>query len=312
MQYYCNICNQSITSAEYDYSLRHFRMALCRRHQEIARKKGNQQKVPDGTRRIDDVIFESRVVDKSNSDTMQDEMKLEVILTDPRAIRIVESLPITNRDGIIEKYIILGDMVTSYASISANKETVEEFFSPLKTDIDNIREQLSRIVPTMANSTRKGKMTVDAVFDSLKEHFMDDSFQDVSGTGRYADILATTADSNIPVLIELKDYSNTVPNKEVEKFWRDMERRGTRYGIFISMRSDIQICSTCISVKTELNRTAVFVNNSELNWSGHLFAYYVVKKMAELEYLNLKCHTCMFMGCWNTTAQCGKGKSLHS
>jgi hypothetical protein len=34
-----------------------------------------------------------------------------------------------------------------------------------------------------------------------------------------------------------------------------------------------------------MNRTAVFVVNSELNWTGHLFAFYVIKKIAELESL---------------------------
>ena len=90
-------------------------------------------------------------------------------------------------------------------------------------------------------------MTVDTVFESLKEHFMDDSFEDVSSIGKYADILATPADSKIPILIELKDYKNTVPSTEIEKFWRDIERRGTRYGIFISMRSGISKCSSCIT-----------------------------------------------------------------
>jgi hypothetical protein len=37
-----------------------------------------------------------------------------------------------------------------------------------------------------------------------------------------------------------------------------------------------------------MNKTAVFVNNSELNWSGHLFAYYVIKKIAELESIKRK------------------------
>jgi molecular chaperone DnaK (HSP70) len=112
---------------------------------------------------------------------------------------------------------------------------------------------------------------------------MDDSFEDVSRIGKYADILATTSDTKTPILIELKDYSGTVPSEEVEKFWRDIERRGTRYGIFVSMRSGISKCSSCISVKTEMNKTGIFVNNSELNWSGHLFAYYVTRKIAELE-----------------------------
>lgn len=216
------------------------------------------------------------------------EMRLRLRLKDPRAIEIIKSIPVRQRDEVIEKYIILGEMVVSHASIGTRKETVEEFFSPLRSDIEMIREQLKMIVPTIATPAKKGQITVEAIFSSLKEHFMDDSFEDVSRIGKYSDILATTSDTKTPILIELKDYSGTVPTQEIDKFWRDIERRGTRYGIFVSMRSEIAKCSSCITIKTEMNRTAVFVNNSELNWSGHLFAYYVVKKLAELEFMKKK------------------------
>lgn len=216
------------------------------------------------------------------------EMKLKLTLKDPRAIEIVRNIPTKQRDEIIEKYIILGEMVVSHATISTRKETVEEFFSPLRSDIQMIREQLKLIVPTITTPARKGEITVETIFNSLKEHFMDDSFEDVSRIGKYTDILATTSDTKMPVLIELKDYKGIVPSEEVDKFWRDMERRGTRYGIFVSMRSGITKCSGCITIKTEMNRTGIFVVNSELNWSGHLFAFYVVKKLAELELLKKK------------------------
>jgi len=216
------------------------------------------------------------------------EMALKLTLKDPRAIEIVKGIPVKHRDEVIEKYLILGEMVVSHATIGTRKETVEEFFSPLRTDIEMIRQQLSLIVPTIATPAKKGQITVETIFNSLKEHFMDDSFEDVSRIGKYADILAITSDTKTPILIELKDYSGTVPSEEVEKFWRDIERRGTRYGIFVSMRSGISKCSSCISLKTEMSRTAVFVNNSELNWSGHLFAYYVVRKIAELETIKKK------------------------
>ncbi len=216
------------------------------------------------------------------------EMTLKLTLKDARAIEIVKGIPVKHRDEVVEKYIILGEMVVSHATIGTRKETVEDFFSPLRTDIEMIRQQLSLIVPTIATPAKKGQITVETIFSSLKEHFMDDSFEDVSRIGKYTDILATTSDTKTPILIELKDYSGTVPSEEVEKFWRDIERRGTRYGIFVSMRSGISKCSSCISLKTEMNKTAVFVNNSELNWSGHLFAYYVVRKIAELESVKKK------------------------
>ena len=253
----------------------------------MEREKESQSKAA-GTKKLDESIYESIVQPKSNSSLIQNVMMLEILLKDPRAIRIAKGIPIENMNEIVEKYIILGDMVTCYASISTNKETSEEFFSPLKNDIDTIRDQLRLIVPSMSNPAKKGKMTVETVFENLKEHFMDDSFEDVSGFGQYADILAKTSDSKIPILIELKDYKDTVPSAEIEKFWRDIERRGAKYGIFISMRSGISKCSSCITVKTEMNKTAVFVNNSELNWSGHLFAYYVIRRIAEVESIKRK------------------------
>jgi len=215
--------------------------------------------------------------------SLESQMDLNIILKDPRAIKIVENLPLEQRDQIIERYLILGEMVVSHASIATRKETIEDFFSPLKLDIETIREQLRQIVPTIAKPVNKGEVTVDAIYESLREHFMDDSFEDVSAIGKYADILATTGDTNTSILIELKDYTGNVPSKEVDKFWRDMERRGTKYGIFISMRSGISKCSSCINIKTRMDKTAIFVVNSELNWRGHLFAHYVLKKVIELE-----------------------------
>ena len=221
---------------------------------------------------------------------LQSESKLilTLILRDPRAIQIVEKIPHEQRSQIIERYLILGEMVVSHASIATRKETVEDFFLPLKSDIETIREQLRQIVPTIAKPANKGEVTVDAIYRSFREHFMDDVFEDVSSIGKYADILATTGETNTPILIELKDYKNNVPSKEVDKFWRDMERRGTKYGIFISMRSGISKCSSCINLKTRMDKTAIFVVNSELNWSGHLFAHYIVKKLIELETVKRK------------------------
>jgi hypothetical protein len=215
-------------------------------------------------------------------------MKLELILKNPNAIKIVNNIPEEQRNKVIEKYIILGDMVVSHASIATRKETVEDFFSPLKSDIELIRKQIQQIIPTVAKPAKKGEITVEAIFNSFTEHFMDDSFEDVSSIGKYSDILARTGDTETPILIELKDYTNNVPSQEVEKFWRDMERRGTKYGIFISMRSGITKCSTCINVKTRMEKTAIFVVNSELNWAGHLFAHYVIKKIIELESMKKK------------------------
>ena len=120
-----------------------------------------------------------------------DKITLNLTLTDPNAIRIIDNIPEDVRDSTIEKFIIIGDMVISHASISTRKESVEDFFAPLRLDINTIREQLKQIVPTIAVPVKKGKITESSIFESLQSHFMDDSFEDVSAIGKYSDILAT-------------------------------------------------------------------------------------------------------------------------
>jgi len=215
-------------------------------------------------------------------------MKIQLNLKDPQAIEIVKSIPKDKLNEVIEKYIILGNMIVSQAEINTSTETVENFFAPLRSDIEMIREQLKLIVPTIATPALKGAVTVENIFKSFEEHFMDDSFEDVSAIGKYSDIKAITPETKTELLIELKDYSGKIPTAEVEKFWRDMERRNVRYGIFVSMRSGITKISTCLKLETNMNRTAIFVVNNELNWSGHLFAYYIIKKIIELEAIKKK------------------------
>lgn len=40
--------------------------------------------------------------------------------------------------------------------------------------------------------------------------------------------------------------------------------------------------------KLKWNKTAIFVNNSELNFSGHIFAFHIVKKIAKIASTNKK------------------------
>ncbi len=210
-------------------------------------------------------------------------LKIELQLKDAEAIDIVNSLPKEKRDEIIEKYIIIGDMVVSYASVSASRETVESLFAPLHEDIEQIREQLNRIIPAVATPAKKGKITAESIFKELQNHFLDDSFEDVSAIGKYADIKAVVKSSGIPILIESKDYSDTVKTSEVDKFWRDLETRNLRYGVFVSLRTAISKMSCPVQVETKMDRTAIFVNNSEFSSSGHIFAYYIARKITELE-----------------------------
>lgn len=218
--------------------------------------------------------------------------QITFILKDNRVIEIIEKIPDDMINDTLEKYIIAGHMVINYCSIAESKETIENILNPIrqdilipfKTEVETIRQQLRIVIPTISKSSIKGDITVKSIFGDLKQHFMDDSFEDVSALKNYYSDIKATANNNIGnVIIETKDYTEDVPSTQVDKFWRDMETRDFKYGIFISMRSNISKISGPIKIETKNGKTAIFLINRELNWRGHIISYYIIKKIMEFE-----------------------------
>lgn len=213
---------------------------------------------------------------------------------DERLHKIIDNIPKDILNYTLEKYIIIGNMVTNYASISESKETMKnmlipinaDIIIPLKTEIDNLRQQIRMIIPTISIPTNKGNITQETVFKNLTEYFMDDSFEDVSKIGKYSDIISHTSEYNELILIETKEWTSPIPTEQVEKFWRDMEVRDCKYGIFISMRTNISKISGALKIEIRNGRTVIFIINSELNWKGHIFAYYTIRKIINFEVSN--------------------------
>ncbi len=214
---------------------------------------------------------------------MSDDLDIEINLSDSRAIDIVEGLSEDELDEVIEKYIILGDMVLSYASIVESEETVEKFLEGPRDKLETVANQLSDAVPTISKPANIGEMSEEDVYNDLNEHFMDDNFENVAGKDSYTDLKAKPSGINRDILIEIKSYSNTVPGKEVKKFWNDLEERDIKYGMFVSLRSDIANIPNAVEFRERMDKIGVFVNNNELGNSGHRLVYYVVKKMLSYE-----------------------------
>ena len=209
--------------------------------------------------------------------------KLSVTLSDQRALDIVDSIPKDRLDDQVEKLIIVGHMVLSHASIITSEGAAEAFFAPLSQDIDRLQEQLNRIVPTISKAAKKGALAEEGIFESYCESFMDDQFENVSKRGKFTDILARPRGSSHEVLVEIKNYSGTVPSDQVSKFWRDMEERGAKYGIFVSTETGITKIPSDVHMETKADMTALFVVNSNLGYVGHLLAYKIVRRMIEHE-----------------------------
>jgi hypothetical protein len=103
-----------------------------------------------------------------------------------------------------------------------------------KDQEERIRQEYEKTLGS-SEKGKAGEKEIDTLFAELTTWgpLLNTSKQ-VHGTDRSCII------RNCLTLIEVKNYSNTVPTKEVEKFYRDMEQHQTApFGIFLSLHSDI-------------------------------------------------------------------------
>jgi len=98
-----------------------------------------------------------------NPEGKNNELKIEIILKDPRAIDVVKKLPEDKRDEIIENYILLGDTVVSYASIVTSEASLQKFFEPSLNDLcllsknfETILEDLKGRIPETLQASLSG------------------------------------------------------------------------------------------------------------------------------------------------------------
>lgn len=223
--------------------------------------------------------------------------KITIELTDPRVIDLIASLPESDQSAYIERCILLSDTVMRYAQVTTSEANLRRYFEPTLNGLDSAihslrqlhttyegvfgtqQQTLERLVPAMAASVTRGAITNEAVFQSLCESFRDDVALDVSSKAKYTDLCFTPVGCGTPVLIELKDHTNDVPSAEVGKFWRDMDERKARIGVFVSMNTRIQTLTSNFAIQTRGAQIGVFIVNSEFGNRGYILAYALARRL---------------------------------
>lgn len=70
-------------------------------------------------------------------------MSITVEITDPKVIAILEPYNYSEQCQIVEKYVVLGDMIVRSAQIMTNEESLEKYFSPVTKDLKQTVENLN-------------------------------------------------------------------------------------------------------------------------------------------------------------------------
>jgi len=224
-------------------------------------------------------------------------MQITLEFTDPRVIDLMQSLPEADQSAYIERCILLSDTVMRYAQVTTSEANLQRYFEPTLNGLDGAilsltqlhttyervfgtqHQTLERIIPTMAASVTRGAITNEAVYQSLCDSFRDDAALDVSSKAKYTDLCFTPAGCELPILIELKDHTKDVPSVEVDKFWRDMDYRKARVGVFVSMNTRIQTMTSDFAIEKRGGQLGVFIVNSEFGHRGYVLAYAMARRL---------------------------------
>ncbi len=117
---------------------------------------------------------------------------------------------------------------------------IHEKQSKQETTISKFADKINTLLGKSQCSSSKGQIGENFISSLLQEHFRDSTVTVKVNSARESDIHIDLNDKITPtIIVESKFYKSLVTTKEIEKFKRDMDRRSTPLGIFISLSSGI-------------------------------------------------------------------------
>ena len=177
---------------------------------------------------------------------------------------------------------LLKDIEKQHISINTTMTLIRDDIRTNTSDISNIKSDNSEIKHTINsndkqstieltklsnNSTNKGALAEHKIFNLLITHLPPDHGYNVLKTGHLphsCDFLLT-CDNHPDVRLECKDYSNTVPQTEVDKFIHDLHSCNN-HGIFISLYSSISNKPLFDFEQLSNGKFAIYLSNNQYNY----------------------------------------------
>jgi hypothetical protein len=167
---------------------------------------------------------------------------LNVVLSRPDVVEWLRVLPEDQLGRVVENTLAAGNLVLSLLQASAGEESMRRFFRPVADRMDELKATLETMLRATKVSARQGDLGENIAIEQLKRAFPGDGFEPTGNLDHQADICAcfrSGLDEPRKAFIEVKLYTHDVPGAEVQKFRRDLEENGIRYGLMVSMTSAI-------------------------------------------------------------------------
>jgi hypothetical protein len=115
---------------------------------------------------------------------------------------------------------------------------LNKHYANTDTSISELNTTLHKLIGISSNSTKKGGFAEGILEHTFKNRYGDIRFEQTASTAHSADAWLHLPNEEI-IMLESKNYTNTVAKKELDKFENDMITHNVRWGIMISFNSAI-------------------------------------------------------------------------
>uniref|UniRef100_A0A6C0CJJ4 Restriction endonuclease type IV Mrr domain-containing protein n=1 Tax=viral metagenome TaxID=1070528 RepID=A0A6C0CJJ4_9ZZZZ len=190
------------------------------------------------------------------------------------------------------KYFQIGVKVMDCISVSANNNQISKIDDGINSithtlnqqtsSYDRLQHSLDLLNGKVNKSIEKGTLTENIINNHLQTLFPMDDIKDMSGFKEKCDIWMECHDSSHRILYEIKNYTNPVPQPQIETFYKSLEKNNASAGIFIATRGIYG--KTSLDFRYHNDIPVVFVPNNDLySGAGVMWATVFIKRILELK-----------------------------
>tara|TARA_A100001015_G_scaffold320167_1_gene445607 strand:+ start:669 stop:1910 length:1242 start_codon:yes stop_codon:yes gene_type:complete len=163
-------------------------------------------------------------------------MEISFTIKDKDDIEFLKNLDEKERVDYIRGALTIGlrsiQMSQSTREGHTYLDPIKELIVSQKSSMDQVTDQISNLLMTKQNSSRKGKLSEILSIHCLEKYYPTIEFMDMAKTPHSGDCHGLFPEGK--VMYEFKDYSGLVGLSEIHKFHRDLKSTGIRNGIMVS------------------------------------------------------------------------------
>ena len=109
----------------------------------------------------------------------------------------------------------------------------------IEIKVDELKKVISKLLGISYTSTKKGEISENTIEQIIKSRYGNIIYEKTRHIPHSGDAWLNF-ESGQKIMLEVKNYTNTVPKDEMIKFKNDMKHHNIYWGLFISINSDIQ------------------------------------------------------------------------